>query len=54
MAQSAKAVVTRAIGKPVTVEQIQVEEPRHGEVTIRLAACGVCCPWYWAMKAPES
>jgi Zn-dependent alcohol dehydrogenase len=42
MAQSAKAVVTRAIGKPVTVEQIQVEEPRHGEVTIRLAACGVC------------
>jgi Zn-dependent alcohol dehydrogenase len=42
MAQSAKAVVTRAIGKPVTVETIQVEPPKHGEVTIRLAACGVC------------
>src|ERR1700686_1872665 len=36
------AVVAREIGKPVVVEQIEVEAPRHGEVTIRLAACGVC------------
>jgi S-(hydroxymethyl)glutathione dehydrogenase/alcohol dehydrogenase len=27
---------------PVVVEQIDVEAPRHGEVTVRLAACGVC------------
>jgi Zn-dependent alcohol dehydrogenase len=40
--QQAKAVVARAVGKPVAVEQIEVEAPRHGEVTIRLAACGVC------------
>jgi len=35
-------VVAREIGQPVAVETIQVEAPRHGEVTLRLAACGVC------------
>jgi S-(hydroxymethyl)glutathione dehydrogenase/alcohol dehydrogenase len=34
--------VAREIGKPVAVEEIDVEAPHHGEVTIRLAACGVC------------
>jgi Zn-dependent alcohol dehydrogenase len=42
MAQLAKAAVTREIGKPITVEAIHVEAPRHGEVTVKLAACGVC------------
>jgi Zn-dependent alcohol dehydrogenase len=42
MTQLAKAVVARELGKPVVVEQIEIEAPRHGEVTIRLAACGVC------------
>jgi S-(hydroxymethyl)glutathione dehydrogenase/alcohol dehydrogenase len=42
MSQRAKGVVAREIGKPVVVEQIEVEAPHHGEVTIRLAACGVC------------
>jgi Zn-dependent alcohol dehydrogenase len=42
MGQLAKAVVARTVGQPVTVEQIEVEAPRHGEVTLRLAACGVC------------
>jgi NDMA-dependent alcohol dehydrogenase len=42
MGQPAKAVVARERGKPVVVEQIDIEAPRHGEVTIRLAACGVC------------
>jgi Zn-dependent alcohol dehydrogenase len=42
MSQRAKGVVAREIGKPVAVEQIEVEAPHHGEVTIRLAACGVC------------
>src|SRR6202030_2615148 len=38
----ALAVVARETGQPVVVEHIDVEAPRHGEVTIRLAACGVC------------
>src|ERR1700730_18762241 len=42
MSHRAKAVVARKIGKPIAVEQIEVEAPRHGEVTLRLAACGVC------------
>jgi S-(hydroxymethyl)glutathione dehydrogenase/alcohol dehydrogenase len=42
MSQRCRAVVAREIGKPPTVEDIDVEAPRHGEVTIKLAACGVC------------
>ncbi|HSZ07171.1 MAG TPA: Zn-dependent alcohol dehydrogenase [Steroidobacteraceae bacterium] len=42
MAQLAKAVLARELGKPVVVEQIEVADPRHGEVTVRMAACGVC------------
>src|ERR1700691_6041982 len=42
MAQMAKAVLAREVGKPVLVEQIEVAAPRHGEVTVRIAACGVC------------
>ncbi|HEX3948994.1 MAG TPA: Zn-dependent alcohol dehydrogenase [Steroidobacteraceae bacterium] len=42
MAQLAKAVLAREVGKPVLVEEIRVAEPRHGEVMVRMAACGVC------------
>lgn len=40
--RTSMAVVARETGKAPVVEQIQVEPPRRGEVTIRLAACGVC------------
>ena len=40
--RSAKAVICREVGQPVVVETVSVEPPRHGEVTIKLAACGVC------------
>src|SRR5450755_286359 len=42
MAQLAKAVLARELGKPVVVESIEVADPQHGEVTVRMAACGVC------------
>ena len=42
MSLRCKAVVAREIGAPPVVEQVEVEAPRHGEVSIRLAACGVC------------
>src|SRR5580698_6282067 len=38
----AKAVIIRETGKAVAVERIEVAGPRHGEITMRLAACGVC------------
>jgi NDMA-dependent alcohol dehydrogenase len=40
--QRAKAVVCREVGKPVVVEEIEVDAPRQGEVMIKLTACGVC------------
>jgi S-(hydroxymethyl)glutathione dehydrogenase/alcohol dehydrogenase len=42
MKRRAKAVIARTVGKAVTVEEIDVAPPRHGEVTVQLAACGVC------------
>src|SRR6266481_2341150 len=42
MAQKAKAVVCREVGKPIVVEEIQVDSPGRGEVAIKLAAAGVC------------
>jgi NDMA-dependent alcohol dehydrogenase len=42
MSLRCRAVVVRELDQPPSVEQIEVEDPHHGEVTIRLAACGVC------------
>src|SRR3954470_13784155 len=40
--RKAKAVICRELNKPVVVEEIEVEGPRRGEVSVKLAACGVC------------
>jgi S-(hydroxymethyl)glutathione dehydrogenase/alcohol dehydrogenase len=37
-----KAAVVRARGAPVSVERVELEPPRAGEVGVRLAASGVC------------
>jgi S-(hydroxymethyl)glutathione dehydrogenase/alcohol dehydrogenase len=42
MSRQAKAVVCRELNKPVVVEQIAVEPPKRGEVTVKIGACGVC------------
>jgi len=42
MARAARAVICRELNQPVTVEEIRVEPPRRGEVTVKLGACGVC------------
>lgn len=42
MAYSARALVCRGIGAPLGVETIRVEGPCRDEITIRVAACGVC------------
>jgi Zn-dependent alcohol dehydrogenase len=42
MIRRTQAVIARSLGAPVTVEEIGVEPPRHGEVSIRMVACGVC------------
>lgn len=42
MDYAAKAAIVRELNAPVVVETITVQGPKAGEVTIRLAACGVC------------
>jgi|SRR5680860_166080 len=42
MDRKAKAVVCREWGQPVQVETITVEGPKRGEITLKIAACGVC------------
>ena len=42
MARAAKAVVYREGAETVAVEEIEVRGPRASEVTVRMAACGVC------------
>jgi len=42
MSREARAVISRELNKAVVVEQIAVDAPKRGEVTIKLAACGVC------------
>ena len=42
MPRKAKAALCREHNKPVSVEEINVDPPKRGEVTVRLAACGVC------------
>ncbi|MSQ63161.1 MAG: Zn-dependent alcohol dehydrogenase [Betaproteobacteria bacterium] len=42
MPHSSKAVICRELNKPVVVETITVDGPKRGEVTVRIAACGVC------------
>jgi len=42
MARTGKAVVFRELNKPVLVEKITVDAPKRGEVTVKMAACGVC------------
>jgi len=42
MYQRAKAVLCRELNQPVVVEEIDIEGPRHGEVMIKMVACGIC------------
>ena len=42
MSQKSKAVICRELNKPVVVESISVDGPKRGEVSVRIAACGVC------------
>jgi S-(hydroxymethyl)glutathione dehydrogenase/alcohol dehydrogenase len=42
MSRKARAAICRELNQPVVVEEISVEPPKRGEVTVKLAACGVC------------
>jgi S-(hydroxymethyl)glutathione dehydrogenase / alcohol dehydrogenase len=37
-----RAAVLEEFGQPLVVQELDLAEPRHGEVLVRLVACGVC------------
>jgi S-(hydroxymethyl)glutathione dehydrogenase/alcohol dehydrogenase len=37
-----RAAVLERFGEPLEVRELELAEPRQGEVLVRLAACGVC------------
>ena len=37
-----KAAVLEEFGQPLEVQEIDLAEPKSGEVLVRLTACGVC------------
>ena len=37
-----RAAVLEEFGKPLTVQDVELSEPRAGEALVRLVACGVC------------
>jgi S-(hydroxymethyl)glutathione dehydrogenase/alcohol dehydrogenase len=42
MTRTGKAAICRELNKPVVVEQISIDGPKRGEVSVKVAACGVC------------
>src|SRR5579872_6283837 len=51
----ARAAVARAAGKPLTIESVEVEGPKQGEVLVELKATGVCHTDHYTLsgKDPE-
>jgi Zn-dependent alcohol dehydrogenase len=40
--KTCRAVVLEKAGAPWVIKEVPVEEPKHGEVLIKVDACGVC------------
>jgi Zn-dependent alcohol dehydrogenase len=45
-----RAAVFRAVGKPLTIEDVELDAPRAGEVRVRVEAAGVCHTDYHYMR----
>lgn len=45
-----KAAVLNAFGQPLSLEQVQIEPPRAGEVMVRIGATGVCHSDYHVIR----
>lgn len=37
-----RAAVCHAFGRPLVVEEVEIDSPGRGEVAVRIAACGIC------------
>ena len=58
--RQARAAVCRAYGEPLSIEDIELDDPQDGEVVVRLAATSICGSdvhllkgeWNWAGSLP--
>ena len=37
-----RAAVLEEFGQPLSVQEVELDEPKAGEALVRLVACGVC------------
>ncbi|NNC99032.1 MAG: alcohol dehydrogenase catalytic domain-containing protein, partial [Gammaproteobacteria bacterium] len=37
-----KAAVCREFGQPLSIEQVTLAQPNHGEVQVNIKACAIC------------
>ena len=37
-----RAVIFHDVGKPITIENVEIDEPMAGEVLVKTAASGIC------------
>ena len=42
MAKTVKAAVVREFGKPLTIEEVPIPQPRAGQILVKIHARGVC------------
>ncbi|WP_417429510.1 S-(hydroxymethyl)glutathione dehydrogenase/class III alcohol dehydrogenase [Kiloniella sp.] len=48
-----RAAVAWGAGKPMTIETVQLEGPRHGEVLVEMKATGVCHTDYFTLSGAD-
>ncbi len=42
MGKTMKAAVVREFGKPLTIEDMPIPQPKAGQILVKIRACGVC------------
>ncbi len=48
-----RAAMLEEFGQPLAVTEVELTEPRAGEVLVRLAACGVCHTDLYTLFSPQ-
>ncbi len=49
-----KAAIFEGIGKPLIIDEIEVDDPKEGEVLVRLDATGLCHTEVWYMSGGDT
>src|SRR5712692_3795952 len=49
-----RAAIFEAVGKPLIIDEIEVDPPKQGEVLVRLEATGLCHTEIWYMSGGDT